>query len=213
MANEALKGLWGLVERMEANALPPHKDCTNGWAAELKAELEKLPGLPPTTEDDTATNAVFLDALRHSPAMPGKELEQLAAELHWVYQREAKRQGDVRHKDNYADLPENVKQFDRVLAKFVLEREAKVQAEAEARSKESIASWMITHSFATGHGDTIADLLGELAFQAEARGPITHMREITGNPDIDGPIEGQKWVECDKGACGAVAWRWEKGEA
>jgi hypothetical protein len=42
--------------------------------------------------------------------------------------------------------------------------------------------------------------------EAEARGPITFMREVTGNPDIDGPTEGQMWVECDEGVCGAVAW-------
>lgn len=31
-----------------------------------------------------------------------------------------KRQGDVRHKDAYADLPENIKEYDRVLARYVL---------------------------------------------------------------------------------------------
>lgn len=56
------------------------------------------------------------------PAL-SSELETLAAELHWVYQREAKRQGDVRHQDNYEDLPENIKDFDRALAKFILDRE------------------------------------------------------------------------------------------
>lgn len=57
-------------------------------------------------------------------AEPMDELDQLAAELHWVYQAEAKRQGDVRHPERYADLPENIKQYDRVLAKFILERQS-----------------------------------------------------------------------------------------
>ena len=46
--------------------------------------------------------------------------ESLARKFHEVYQQEAKRQGDVRHKDDYDDLPENIKEFDRVLARFVL---------------------------------------------------------------------------------------------
>jgi hypothetical protein len=46
--------------------------------------------------------------------------ESLAKKFHEIYQQEARRQGDVRHKDNYDDLPENIKEFDRVLARFVL---------------------------------------------------------------------------------------------
>jgi hypothetical protein len=49
------------------------------------------------------------------------EREAMAAKLHAIYQEEARRQGDVRHKDSYADLPENIKNFDRVLADYVLE--------------------------------------------------------------------------------------------
>lgn len=47
------------------------------------------------------------------------EVERLAAEFHDIYQQEAKRQGDVRHKDAYAELPENAKEVDRVLARHV----------------------------------------------------------------------------------------------
>ena len=36
--------------------------------------------------------------------------------------------------------------------------------------REQLAQWMIAHSFATGHGDTFADLLKELTWQvAELR--------------------------------------------
>lgn len=49
-------------------------------------------------------------------------VEQLAREFHAVYQAEAKRQGDVRHHDDYDALPENIKEFDRVLARHVSER-------------------------------------------------------------------------------------------
>jgi hypothetical protein len=46
--------------------------------------------------------------------------ESLARKLHQIYQDEAKRQGDVRHHDSYDQLAENVKEFDRVLARFIL---------------------------------------------------------------------------------------------
>lgn len=48
------------------------------------------------------------------------DVESLASKFHEIYQAEAKRQGDVRHKDAYTDLPENIKEFDRVLARYVL---------------------------------------------------------------------------------------------
>lgn len=48
-------------------------------------------------------------------------VEALAKEFHTVYQIEARRQGDVRHKDKYEDLPDNIKEFDRVLARYVLD--------------------------------------------------------------------------------------------
>ena len=46
--------------------------------------------------------------------------ESLSRQFHEIYQQEAKRQGDVRHQDSYDDLPEHVKELDRVLARFVL---------------------------------------------------------------------------------------------
>src|SRR5208337_3346727 len=41
-------------------------------------------------------------------------------------------------------------------------------AAAEARGREKLAQWMMQHSFATGHGDTLADLLKELDWQVAA---------------------------------------------
>ena len=50
-----------------------------------------------------------------------KELiEQIAKVIHEVYQKEAHRQKDVRHPEKYEDLPENIKEYDRVLAKQIL---------------------------------------------------------------------------------------------
>ena len=47
-------------------------------------------------------------------------VEALSRKFHEVYQEEAKRQGDVRHTDRYEDLSEDIKEFDRVLARYVL---------------------------------------------------------------------------------------------
>ena len=49
-----------------------------------------------------------------------KQIELLASKFHEIYQKEARRQGDIRHTDKYEELPENIKEFDRVLAKYVL---------------------------------------------------------------------------------------------
>lgn len=35
----------------------------------------------------------------------------------------------------------------------------------EAEARENVARWMIAHSFSTGHGDTLVDLLDELSWQ------------------------------------------------
>lgn len=68
----------------------------------------------------------------------GDTIEKMAAEFHEIYQQEAKRQGDVRHKDAYTDLPENVKEFDRVLARHVAAGIAEaVKAAEEATRDES----------------------------------------------------------------------------
>lgn len=49
------------------------------------------------------------------------DIEALSARLHEVYQKEAHRRGDVRHADAYEDLPDLTKEWDRVLARWVLE--------------------------------------------------------------------------------------------
>lgn len=56
--------------------------------------------------------------MREKPRV--SNVESLASIFHDIYQEEAKRQGNIRHKDKYKDLPENIKDFDRVLARYVL---------------------------------------------------------------------------------------------
>jgi hypothetical protein len=69
------------------------------------------------------------------------DVESLSAKFHEIYQAEAKRQGDVRHKDAYADLPENIKEFDRVLARYVIglvQRGQQAMAEKAAQHCDKI---------------------------------------------------------------------------
>jgi hypothetical protein len=47
-------------------------------------------------------------------------VEALSARLHEVYQAEAHRRGDVRHHDDYEALPDATKEWDRVLARWIL---------------------------------------------------------------------------------------------
>jgi histidine triad (HIT) family protein len=47
-------------------------------------------------------------------------VEAISAKLHEIYQAEAHRRGDVRHADAYDDLSEAVKEWDRVLARWIL---------------------------------------------------------------------------------------------
>jgi hypothetical protein len=54
--------------------------------------------------------------------------------------------------------------------------------------KEQLAQWMIQNSFATGHGDTMADLLNELEVQIEER--VTVARQ-------DGYSDGLSDGYCD----------------
>lgn len=53
--------------------------------------------------------------------MSDDPIEQLARELHEVYQQEAKRQNDTMYPANYDELLERVKNYDRALARHVLE--------------------------------------------------------------------------------------------
>lgn len=48
--------------------------------------------------------------------------------------------------------------------------EAEVQCAYEVnRPRELLAAWMMANSYATGHGDTVEDLLGELDWQHKTR--------------------------------------------
>lgn len=61
------------------------------------------------------------------------DIEELSAVLHRIYQHEARRQqrvgmDTVRHPDDYDALPEQTKEYDRVLARYIVQREAELVA-------------------------------------------------------------------------------------
>ncbi len=63
----------------------------------------------------------------------------------------------------------NVRQAKAATTKLALAMLNKWGADREREGREKIAAWMIQRSFATGHGDSIEDLLGELEWQMEER--------------------------------------------
>lgn len=64
-----------------------------------------------------------------------ERIESLSKKIHELYQQEAKRQGDVRHHDDYDAVEERFKEFDRVIARFVI---SEVEAAEERVAKDII---------------------------------------------------------------------------
>jgi hypothetical protein len=76
------------------------------------------------------------------------KVEALSELLHAIYQAEARRQSEtgedtVRHPDDYAALPEHIKQYDRVLAKFILGREKRLRERVEELEEVAELAWGI----------------------------------------------------------------------
>jgi hypothetical protein len=60
-----------------------------------------------------------------------------------------------------------------------------VMKEVEARLREKIAQWMIERGYATGHGDTVEDLLKELEWQIREREREKCIEVLLSNFDIE----------------------------
>lgn len=126
-----------------------------------------------------------------------REVEALAAEFHEVYQAEARRQGDVRHSDDYAALPERIKEFDRVLARHALRLVAAAEARGEARGREDqlrAVTFALCESHNPGHvldngrvwGFCGADRLVGKMFSEEQVAAATRARASAPPPTTDG---------------------------
>ncbi len=95
---------------------------------------EELAKLPPGV----------ITRLEPSKEAPSEEdVEALSAKLHDIYQKEAHRQedsglGPARHYDEYEKLSEPVKEFDRVLARYILSLLETTKKEAKREAIEYI---------------------------------------------------------------------------
>ena len=56
-------------------------------------------------------------------------------------------------------------------------------------TKERVARWMIANSYATGHGDTVEDMLQELHEQAKERGVRATLDAFANATALDGRKE------------------------
>lgn len=94
------------------------KDCPEHNKPFVEKEVVSM-----TDDGEMQEHVVLMDFCEDCllPKKASMSIETLSSQLHDVYIKEAKHQGDVRHKDAYEELPENIKEFDRVLARFILE--------------------------------------------------------------------------------------------
>ena len=94
------------------------------------------------------------------------DVEELSSILHGIYQKEAHRRGDVRHADRYEDLSEETKEWDRVLARWILELRPAVAAALQAAAGEYDKLKQITHDLqndAARKDTELAQLRAEIA--------------------------------------------------
>jgi len=95
--------------------------------------------------------------------MSDHEIERLSALIHALYQAEAKRQGDVRHADDYAGLSESTKEFDRVIARFVLAQCDEAVREALAGIEARLPRERERRSAASGRESSAGEAAGRAA--------------------------------------------------
>ena len=99
------------------------------------------------------------------------KIEQLASELHDIYQKEAKRQGDHRHFDKYEDLAEPIKEYDRVLARYILDREKQQAEQIESMKKILKKIKSISNHMPLSYRSTETDKIAKIVRQALAATP------------------------------------------
>lgn len=120
---------WGGAERGAAM-----RSCASELSSLLPALTSRFEALEEEVEASGADRKALLAEIAALKEPMACDVEALSAKFHDIYQQEAKRQGDVRHKDAYADLAENIKEFDRILARYVL---AQLRLERAAALREA----------------------------------------------------------------------------
>lgn len=118
------------------------------------AELQAAPSQEGVGQGEVASAAPAMPVYCHTLAALADEYAEAAA-----------RHRTGEKSENYVDTKRAA------LIAYFAEIEA-LQAKLE-RAQAELAKIMIAHSFATGHGDTIMDLLGELRWQLEERAKRT----------------------------------------
>ena len=88
----------------------------------------------------------------HEKKVTDEAVEILSAKLHEIYMKEAGRQGDVRHELDYSKLKESTKEYDRVLARFILAELSLKSSEIAELTTEVLRLSMM------GHGDCTAKI-------------------------------------------------------
>jgi hypothetical protein len=128
-------------------------DCADELEAAL-ALAGKSPAIPPPAKEWTGIIP------HRTPAewvRVGLEAAALVAEDEWKLDAHEEGHREFCAKYGTADVEEAIRAID---AAALVDR-----AGEEPADKDALAKWMIEHSFATGHGETIADLLEELSWQ------------------------------------------------
>lgn len=126
-------------------------------------------------------------------------LEILSAAFHKIYQDEMRRQGRPSvHADSYSDLPEHVKDLDRALARFVLDRDRAIEAAALKEAAKSCTHNQETckvhrtcHEADAICIEAMIDSSSQLAFNRMLEEAQREMRErcMWATRDLDGSYE------------------------
>ena len=100
---------------------------------------------------------------RHKPD-PGTEIDRLRAELSdWQTSSEAYRHDAERAEARVAELE----------ALCTAQHGAVARAERAEAELKRVPLWIIEHGYATGHGDTVEDILAELVSDVKEREIVT----------------------------------------
>lgn len=137
----------------------------------------------------------------------------MAIILHTIYQLEAKRQtgtgeDTVRHPDDYFELPKHTKEYDRVLARYILSR--------EARREKIIQNLRISEDENTSNAknqiDFLVNALRRLYEAVLKTNTVGQLRAAEGHPDNANERELIDAILCAEYYLGIDGWGADRGE-
>lgn len=106
-----------------------------------------------------------------APTDESWEIEKLSSKLHDIYQKEAHRQedlgiGSARHYDEYEKLSEPVKEFDRVLARYIIDLLQKEREKAFEAGLNSTSGRIASFQNGYNHGKSEGYLVTKRTYEA-----------------------------------------------